>query len=323
MFQQGCALDFFTNNELSEGDGARTSVDAYMSRRNGALYRRARSNPTSPACCGVPEQPNKRAKHEEAKDMNAATGATDKNNSNEPAAPEKWSEQHVATAHSAIFATLARLAWDALKHERSLRQEPPAADSGSNPPLVVATSTSTISAEGGGDSEGSKNSDKPSPLPSQPNAVQGKPAARPVLLGATERTNGSTQQDSEADPPPMQTADDVDLRQRAGGNTHIGGSRGAGEAWNAAQGGGSGSGGGGDQGTTAAVTATASEADDGERPLLFNEQYVVKPPRSSIEFGWHTVSGSCPWLRACSRGRDACVDGNVVLIGRIRLLSID
>lgn len=25
-------------------------------------------------------------------------------------------------------------------------------------------------------------------------------------------------------------------------------------------------------------------------PFLFNEQYVVKPPRSSIEFGWHTVS---------------------------------
>lgn len=28
------------------------------------------------------------------------------------------------------------------------------------------------------------------------------------------------------------------------------------------------------------------------RPLLFNEQYVVKPPQSSIEFGWHTASGS-------------------------------
>ncbi|CAN0034500.1 unnamed protein product [Laminaria digitata] len=26
----------------------------------------------------------------------------------------------------------------------------------------------------------------------------------------------------------------------------------------------------------------------GGGPLLFNEQYVVKPPRSSIEFGWHT-----------------------------------
>lgn len=26
------------------------------------------------------------------------------------------------------------------------------------------------------------------------------------------------------------------------------------------------------------------------RPLLFNEQYVVKPPHSSIEFGWHTAS---------------------------------
>lgn len=26
-----------------------------------------------------------------------------------------------------------------------------------------------------------------------------------------------------------------------------------------------------------------------ERLLLFNEQFVVKPPQSSIEFGWHTV----------------------------------
>lgn len=28
--------------------------------------------------------------------------------------------------------------------------------------------------------------------------------------------------------------------------------------------------------------------------LLFNEQYVVKPPRSSIEFGWHTASVESP-----------------------------
>lgn len=32
--------------------------------------------------------------------------------------------------------------------------------------------------------------------------------------------------------------------------------------------------------------------------LLFNEQYVVKPPRSSIEFGWHTVRRVATWLNA-------------------------
>lgn len=32
------------------------------------------------------------------------------------------------------------------------------------------------------------------------------------------------------------------------------------------------------------------DEDEGDScPLLFNEQYVVKPPHSSIEFGWHTV----------------------------------
>lgn len=36
-----------------------------------------------------------------------------------------------------------------------------------------------------------------------------------------------------------------------------------------------------------AAKTHAAGAD--ERLLLFNEQFVVKPPQSSIEFGWHTV----------------------------------
>lgn len=38
---------------------------------------------------------------------------------------------------------------------------------------------------------------------------------------------------------------------------------------------------------SAAAASRAGGANT--RLLLFNEQYVVKPPRSSIEFGWHTV----------------------------------
>lgn len=39
-----------------------------------------------------------------------------------------------------------------------------------------------------------------------------------------------------------------------------------------------------------AAAGAAGAAADGNL-LLFNEQYVVKPPQSSIEFGWHTVRG--------------------------------
>lgn len=35
---------------------------------------------------------------------------------------------------------------------------------------------------------------------------------------------------------------------------------------------------------------TAAKPRTRQEPLLFNEQYVVKPPRSSINFGWHTAS---------------------------------
>lgn len=40
--------------------------------------------------------------------------------------------------------------------------------------------------------------------------------------------------------------------------------------------------------------ADAAAAADGKL-LLFNEQYVVKPPQSSIEFGWHTVRNGDTW----------------------------
>lgn len=41
--------------------------------------------------------------------------------------------------------------------------------------------------------------------------------------------------------------------------------------------------------TSASKNHAASGAAADERLLLFNEQFVVKPPQSSIEFGWHTV----------------------------------
>lgn len=286
MLHQGCALDFFTNNELSEGDGARTSVDAYMSRRNGAVYRHAHSNPTSSAR-GFTRPPTcKRAKQEAKEDVDAATEANDSND--EPAAPAKWSEQHVSAAQDAIFLKLARLAWDALKSERPLREPP--ADSGS-PPSVA---TSTVSAENG--DRGRRKSDKSSPLPPQPDAVPSEPV-RLVFLGSIDPTKGNVQQGSETDP--VMKTPNVDLRKRS---IHIGGNRGACEARGAAQ-----QDGRADQKKPAAVPVAASRADNGKRPLLlFNEQYVVKPPRSSIEFGWHTASDYCRAPSICSRPARVC-----------------
>lgn len=293
MLHQGCALDFFTNNELSEGDGARTSVDAYMSRRNGAVYRRAHSNPTLSARGFTGRPTRKRAKQEAKEDVDAATGVND--NNDEPAPPAKWSEQHVSAAQDAIFLTLARLAWDALKSERSLREPP--ADSG-NPPSVA---TSTASAECGdrGRGKSDKSSPLPSPLPPQPDAAPSEPV-RLVFLGSIDRHNGNTQQGSEADA--VMKTPNVDLRQRSEGDKHVGGNRGACEARGAAQ-----QEGRADKKKPAAVPVAASPADNGKRPLLlFNEQYVVKPPSSFIEFGWHTASDYCRAPSICSRLARVC-----------------
>lgn len=45
-----------------------------------------------------------------------------------------------------------------------------------------------------------------------------------------------------------------------------------------------------DPGNTTDKRTPICPADAGQGLLLFNEQYVVKPPQSSIEFGWHTAS---------------------------------
>lgn len=49
-----------------------------------------------------------------------------------------------------------------------------------------------------------------------------------------------------------------------------------------------------------AVETRAAGAD--EDLLLFNEQFVVKPPQSSIEFGWHTVCDGGGGLVVCFHG---------------------
>lgn len=61
-----------------------------------------------------------------------------------------------------------------------------------------------------------------------------------------------------------------------------------------------------------AAAETHAAAADG-RLLLFNEQYVVKPPQSSIEFGWHTVRGVI--MGGCGGGcSDVVVLSSVVAV---------
>ena len=298
---QGCALDFFTNNELHENDEARLSMDRYMSRRNGRRRPRATSTPFS---AGARKQAC----------TNPSSHASRDGKSKPDESEEKWTDDHVSVLRGIVFETLAGLAWDALKAQRAARQL-------DSPKLrQLHQPSSHPSAE----SVNPKNpSSEPSPIPlldcgdveasarqNSPSTNSGKGPWEGDMLSVKSLLGAKRNADSAAYGDPVVS----------GGVGGVGGGGGVGDDGGGFDGGGGGAAGGAVADTagdavSASVGADAAVdtgfcgnervASEGGVPLLFNEQYVVKPPRSSIEFGWHTVSFD---NSRCSKNTDKIIN---------------
>lgn len=155
---------------------------------------------------------------------------------------EGWTDKHVSIVQEAIFVTLAGLARDALKAERSARAQVGGFE------IPPSGGLKAERADQGCVGSGST----PSLLRGSPGASGRKSQPQPHLPPST---NAGTRPSDAAPPPPLGSK-----RKRAIDISST------------------------DSGGHGATTPT------GGGVLLFNEQYVVKPPRSSIEFGWHTAS---------------------------------
>ncbi|CAB1116031.1 unnamed protein product [Ectocarpus sp. CCAP 1310/34] len=113
--QKGCALDFFTNNELPEDDEARTSMAKYMSRRNGRRRRRTPGgNDLHPSVEKAPPPGDSRGASRDSSGTMSGLSTTSPS-----CGGGGWTERHLSVVRDTIFGTLAALAWDALKAERS------------------------------------------------------------------------------------------------------------------------------------------------------------------------------------------------------------
>ena len=285
---QGCTLDFFTNNELHENDEARVSMGRYMSRRNGPHRPRGTS---APASAGATEQ-----------QPCTAPSHDSRGNRNNPDQREgNWTSGHVFVVREIVFETLAGLARDALKALPSARQL-------DSPNLHQRRQPSS---DGGAESvRPNRTGSKPSPT-----ALQG--------CGAAGKTAGQDFSSTSAGTGPSKGelsggAAFLGAKRNADSDGGISGG-GSGDDRGGGDGGSAGVDGNASAGDAAAVGAVSDAAADGGNVsaassgagagladstgfcgnegaaagggglLLFNEQYVVKPPRSSIEFGWHTV----------------------------------
>lgn len=199
---QGCALDFFTNNELREDAEARISEDAFMYQRNRARPPQSRPLPTceqdsrssSSSSSTITNKCNRSTSNSSPPTTAGASAvetSTERNchHSCDVEPPPIWDGFHVSLVREVVFQTLARLAWDALLQSSGKHATPRGA-------LIAQV--------------------------------------QPPISAAGEEAMGTD--------------------SAAGSDRH------------------------------------AAGMCEARRLLLFNEQYVVKPPNSSIEFGWHTVS---------------------------------
>ncbi|CBJ32529.1 expressed unknown protein [Ectocarpus siliculosus] len=113
--EKGCALDFFTNNELPEDDEARTSMAKYMSRRNGRRRRRfPGGNDIHPSVEKAPPPGDSRGASRDGGGTMSGLSTTSPS-----CGGGGWTERHLSVVRDTIFGTLAALAWDALEAERS------------------------------------------------------------------------------------------------------------------------------------------------------------------------------------------------------------
>lgn len=172
---------------------------------------------------------------------------------------ECWSRQHVSTIRNVIFQTVAGLANDALKKSHSSQE-------GRGVILVASTTDGKDRFDGTGTDSSSR------PRSSTPSITR-KPAREKDPAVVIDENQRHIAAEALQDPDDDRPAAPKDARAESQAQRgSVGSVR---------------------EGAAAAVAAchgvSVGTVTDGI-PLLFNEQYVVKPPDSTIEFGWHTAS---------------------------------
>ena len=170
-------------------------------------------------------------------------------------ATDGWSEHHASTVQGAIFQTLARLAMDALAAHRSARENINPRNSQRASNNSPAPNPSSCGFDG---AIATAAGAEPSPYHANVN-----PFATPTFFGVPPSNHSIADRcgSAECEPPVsgVKRSRCFDEREQASK-------------------------------TLSTSVALQDRGAMATSLFLFNEQYVVKPPKSSIEFGWHTAS---------------------------------
>lgn len=258
---QGCALDFFTDNELAEDDKARLSADAYTCRRNGRPLVGSSNFKSQSGSLQLNSSQSQRERTEGDEFRRLGRRPSEAVVANHEAM-DRWSDGHVFIIREVIFETLARLAFDALR-----AVHPSRAIFDDRKRLAAMSSAVRHPNDKLVDNLSRANTGTP-------------PQPPPSTLSSEDEETKEHQHPSQILSPSSGIQKRKATTMPPGGSTEIRISEGGEEIIKRRDG-----------GTVLQEYDKLAATAANRGPLLFNEQYVVKPPHSSIEFGWHTVSG--------------------------------